>query len=256
MTQQGGGSLFKLSILFFVSNLSVNILMTLILYLRNSEFRPRLNLVSFKLFKKNFRVSLDFFLINISSVVIFSTDTIMISHLFGAEHVVSYSVTLKIFSAFLMVLWFYTAPLWSAYSEKFHKNDFNWILKMFKRSLGLSLGLFIVIITTFFNFEKILELWVGDNNYYDVNLVLSISLLISIRIWNGNFSTLLNGLGLTSLQMKLSIITMFINIPLSILLAKYLEMGISGIAYGSSISLSLFAVISPFYIYNYLKNVK
>jgi Na+-driven multidrug efflux pump len=153
-----------------------------------------------------------------------------------------------------MGLWFYTAPLWSAYSEKFHSNDFNWIKKTLYKSILLTFGLFILMIIVVINFEIILELWIGENNYYDKKLVIAIAILIGVRMWSGNFSTLLNGLGLTSLQMKLSIFTMIVNIPISIFFAKFLDLGLVGIAYGSSVSLALFALIAPFYTYNFIKS--
>ena len=48
---------------------------------------------------------------------------------------------------------------------------------------------------------------------------------------------------------------MLLNIPLSIFLSINLNLGLLGIAYGTAISMSLFAVIGPFYTYNILKLV-
>ena len=255
LTLKGEGELIDLAVLFFISNLIVNTIMTSRLYSLNPEFTPTFKLISFKLFKRNLRLGLNFFVINVSSVVLFSTDTILISHILGADYVVSYAITLKIFMLFLTILWFYTAPLWSAYAEKFHQDNFKWIRKTLFKSILITLGLFVIMIIVLLNFEKILKLWLGENSYFDSNLVIAIVILIGLRMWSANFSTLLNGLGRTSLQMKLSIITMLLNIPLSIFLSINLNLGLLGIAYGTAISMSLFAVIGPFYTYNILKLV-
>lgn len=254
MTYLGGGNILSISIIFIVSNVIVNIFTTIFLYKNNLQFLPSYKLASFRLFKDNLTVGVEFFIINISSIIMFSTDTMLVTHLLGAENVVYYALTLKFFMGFLMIQWLYVGPLWSAYTDKYHRGDFAWIVATCKKSILLACLLCVGIICSNIVFDDILNLWIGDKTYYNRALVVSVSALVAIRIWNSNFSTLLNGLGLTKLQMKTAIIATALNIPLSIYLVKYLDIGISGIAYGSTLSLSIFAFIAPFYSYKILKN--
>jgi O-antigen/teichoic acid export membrane protein len=247
------GSLLGLSILFLLSNTFINIFSTLFLYKRNLHFIPSIKLISFKLFKSNLKLGLSFFLINISAIIMFSTDTLLISHLLGPEHVIYYALTLKVFIAFTMVQGFYIGPLWSAYSAKYLEKDFDWIQKTIKKSLLITLFLYLCILITISVFNHILNIWIGNSDYYNFDLIVAIAIYVSVRLWSSNFSTLLNGLSLTHLQLKTSIAATLLNIPLSIYLVKYTSLGIAGIAYGSAISLSIFAVIAPFYTYKILK---
>lgn len=246
-------SLFYISMIFFVCNLLANLYTTFVLYKNNKIFIPSSKLVSFKLFKDNLKLGINFFIINISSVIMFSSDNILISHLIGVEYVVQYTLTMKFFMIFLLLLWFYTGPLWSAYSEKYHKKDFKWIKMTFAKSIIISVILCVCLICSIYFFKNILEFWVNSSEYYDEKLVIAIAFIIMLRIWNGNFSTLLNGLSFTVIQKNTAIFSTVLNIPLSIFLVKYMDLGLNGIAYGSAISLGIFAVIAPFYTYKIIK---
>ncbi|ELI6450347.1 polysaccharide biosynthesis C-terminal domain-containing protein, partial [Photobacterium damselae] len=83
----------------------------------------------------------------------------------------------------------------------------------------------------------------------------SVAIMISLRIWNGNFSTLLNGLGRTKLQIYISFITVFLNIPLSILMVDYFNFGVEGIVLSTIICLSIFSIIAPIYCNVLITNV-
>lgn len=246
------GTLFEISAIFFVSNLTVNLLSTYFLYKNNLQYFPSIKLISFRFFKENFRLGVEFFIINISSVIMFSTDTVLITHLLGADMVIYYSITLKAFTVFLMLLWFYTGPLWSAYSVQYSEGKYNWIIDTLKKSLTLSFILFCGISVFVLIFENVVRIWTGDPGLYNKSLTFAVAIMISLRIWNGNFSTLLNGLSLTKVQMYTAIVATILNIPLSIYFVNNLGLGLAGVAYGSAVSLGIFSIIGPFYSYVFL----
>ena len=64
-----------------------------------------------------------FFIIQIAVIVIFTTDKILITQLFGPEYVASYDVVFKLFSIITIAHGILMAPLWSAYSDAYHRND-------------------------------------------------------------------------------------------------------------------------------------
>ena len=71
--------------------------------------------------------------------VIFTTDKILITQLFGPQHVASYDVVFKLFSVITIVHGILMAPLWSAYSDAYHRNDMEWIKKTIKNQLKIYL---------------------------------------------------------------------------------------------------------------------
>lgn len=245
MSSFNNGDLLKLAFVYFGVNVFSNVLTTIQLYIKNTEFLPTYKLVSFKYFKGNIKKSLDFFIINISSVVMFSTDTFLITHFLGPENVVAYTMTMKVLVLFLTLLWLYTGTLWSAYTDSYIRKDFVWIQRMLKRTISISSFLIIVMAIVAYNFDIILQLWVKTDLHYEPSLVLCIFLVVSLRIWNGNFSTLLNGVGKTLVQKYSGIISTLVNIPLSIFLMRDMGMGSEGVALGTAFSLSLFAILGP-----------
>jgi len=247
LTYLRNGTLLDMAIIFMVSSLMVNFITTWVLYAKHKAYIPSVSLISFDLFSKNIKLGLDFFVINISALIMFSTDSILIAHLINVESVAQYSIILKVFMIFIMLQGFYTGPLWSAYSEMYHRSDFFWIKRTLKKSLIATFCIYIAVFFVAIFFEHILEVWLGSDDYYNQYLVVAVSMYIGIRLWSSNFSTLLNGLSVIKLQKYTSIVAAVINIPLSIYLVKYTDLGIAGIAYGSAASLGIFAVIAPFY---------
>lgn len=247
------GTVLDMALIFSISNMSVNIITTYILYKKNKVFIPSFKLVSFKFFSTNLKLGLNFFIINIASLILFATDNILIAHLLGVEYVTQYTITLKVFMIFVMIQSFYTGPLWSAYAEKFNKKDFSWIRQTLKKSLYITAFIYLVMVVTINVFPLILSLWLNDQSYYNGSLVIAIAIYISVRLWSSNFSTLFNGLSMTLFQKYTSIFATVVNIPLSIYLVNYSGLGIAGIAYGSAISLGLFAIIAPFITHNLFK---
>jgi O-antigen/teichoic acid export membrane protein len=252
MSSFKNGSLLKLSCIYFGVNMLSNVLTTIQLYIKNTEFLPTYKLISFKHFKTNIKKSLDFFIINISSVVMFSTDTFLITHFLGPESVVAYTMTMKVLVLFLTLLWLYTGTLWSAYTDSYIRKDFVWIQRTLKRTISISFFLIIAMAIVAYNFDIILQLWVKTDFYYDPSLVLCIFLVVSLRIWNGNFSTLLNGVGKTLVQKNSGIVSTLVNIPLSIFLMRDMGMGSEGVALGTAFSLSLFAILGPVFTWKFI----
>lgn len=247
------GTLLDMAVVFMLSNMLVNAFTTYILYKKYDIFLPSFKLVSYKYFSNNLKLGLDFFIINISSLIMFSTDSILIAQLIGVEHVTQYTIIIKVFSAFVMLQSFYIGPLWSAYSEKYYHKDFPWINNTLMKSILVTFVIYIFIGLSILLFSNILMIWFGNSDYYNEPLIIAIAIYIMVRLWSSNFSTILNGLSITVFQKYTSIIATIINLPLSIYLVKYTSLGIAGIAYGSAISLGIFALIAPFYTYRILK---
>ncbi|EHU4794480.1 polysaccharide biosynthesis C-terminal domain-containing protein [Vibrio vulnificus] len=247
------GSLLDVTIQFFLVNLIINVFTTIHLFLSISEIRPNVRYIRFFYFKDNLKIGSQFFIINLTSIVLFSSDTFLISHLFEPKEVTSYSVTIKAFTIFLMIMWIYLGPLWSAYTVKWNKEDYHWVFNKLNQSIKLSFFICSAMLGFSLIFNKVLFLWIGDDSLYNSKLVLSIFLLIGLRIWSGNFSTLLNGLGLIKVQMYCSIFAIILNIPISIILVKKYNFGIEGVAIGTVLSLAIFSIVGPIYVYRLRK---
>ena len=239
-------SLLKLAIFYGLSLLSASFLLSIWFYNNNKEFIPKLRLFHTKYTQSILSLGFQFFIIQIAVIIIFTTDKILITQLFGPENIASYDVVFKFFSIITIGFSLINTPLWSAYSDAYHRNDFEWMEKTIKKQLKIYL--LIIMVTLFFSFfaKKFINLWIGVDLNVDLKLIYAMSGFILISVWNSIFSTFINAIGKLNVQIITSIIAIFINIPLSILLVKYYGMGVYGVTIATTLSLSLFAIFGSY----------
>lgn len=203
-------------------------------------YRPSLKSVDFSKAKDLFNLGVKFFVLQISSILLYQTNNMIITQLFGPDMVTPYNIAFKYFSVLLMGFVIIVSPFWSAFTEAWTKQDLPWIdsiiNKLIKLWLLIVAGGFIMLVFSSF----IYKLWIGNK----ISVPFSISLLsliwILIITWNSIFCQFLNGIGKIKIQLLIGVFAAIINIPLAIFLGKL--MGIKGILL-SNIILSLLTVI-------------
>ena len=102
-----------ISIVFFNSNYKL--------------LKPSFKFVQFKHVNDLTSLGIKFFVLQVASVVIFTTDNLIITQLFGPAQVAPYSIALKYFNIAQMGFSIIITPFWSAFTEAYAKNDFGWI---------------------------------------------------------------------------------------------------------------------------------
>ena len=217
------------SIISGIPVLTLIILTILSFNKRYHKVRPNIKLVNSNHVKEIFGVGISFFIIQISCIILYATDNMIITHLYGPENVTPYNIAYKYFSIAFMIFNIVLAPYWSGITDAFVKEDFKWIKISMNNLVKFSLlfiivTLFMLIISQFsYNF------WVG--NKVEVPILLSIFMCIyfCIIIFMQPFVFFINGVGKIRIQLIFSVLTALINIPLAIFFAKYLNLGVSGI---------------------------
>jgi len=192
-----------------------------------SVYKPSLKDIDFGQAPFLFILGVKFFVIQISVILLYQTNNIIISHLFGPEQVSPYSVAYTYFSVLIMGLTIILHPLWSAFTEAWIKNDFCWI-KTVMHQLLLVWGLLTVIALAMVIGSKwVYKIWVGDI----VEVPLSMSVLIAAWVllisWSSIFSYFVNGISKIQLQLYLGVIAALVNVPLAIYLGSII--GIEGV---------------------------
>jgi O-antigen/teichoic acid export membrane protein len=228
-------------------------------YNRNKNLLPRFKDSSLKMISSITSLGSKFFIIQIAVVVIFTTDKILITQLFGPEYVTQYDVIFKLFAIITILHGILMAPLWSAYSDAYHREDYEWIRNTIKQQLKI--WILIVVATMFLILISpyIIEIWIGKDYIINNNLIYTIAGFVIISTWNNIFAYFLNAINILKLQINTSLVAMIINIPLSIIFIKYFELGIYGIVMATILSLSIFAIFGSLKVFKILKankNVK
>lgn len=239
---------------------SVNILMstcfTIYFFYTNKNIKISLKYFDLNVLKSKSNIGIKYFIIHICMIIIFSTDYLLIEKYFGPKEVANYDIVLKIYQVPMLLVISGLAPFWSIFSKKFAEREYRWI----KRTLvifNFSFLIFIVgTIILFFIVEKIILLWLKTDLQIPSKLLISISLYITFRSFTAMYNYFLNGVNKINLSLYLTIFGAIINIPICIALIKT-NLGVSGIVFGTCISILPLAIVLPIQAFNIInKSIK
>lgn len=245
LTKTTQGSLFYLALTLGVSPVIVLLLVSI--YMFKGEFRPiapSLTYVKKKYFKDLVGLGVRFFLLSLSGIIIFATDNIIITQLFGPEEVPAYAVAHKYFGLITVGFSFILVPTWSAHTEAYAKNDINWVISVINKLIRIWYLLIIMSVLMFVVSDMFFKIWVPQ---IQVSPVLSavVCLYVIILAWNNIFINFINGVGKIQLQLILSLICAIVNIPLSYFFAKVLGWGSAGVMAASIVCIAYGPILAP-----------
>ncbi len=245
LTKTTEGSLLYLALSISVAPLVVLIIANIYFYNKDYKaIKPSFKYIKSKYFRDVTSLGLRFFVIKISGLIIFSTDNIIITQLFGPAEVTPYNIAFKYFQLVLTVFAIISTPLWSAYTEAYAKGEISWITRTNRKLLkiwGFMLGGSLIML-------------IGANVFYsiwvpgvEVPFILSVCMwiFVSTRSFGDIFTAFINGVGKIQLQLSVAILGAIANIPLSIFFAKYLAMGSAGVIIASTICISFGPLLAP-----------
>ena len=248
------GSLLFLGIVLSGVPLFVILIASIILFNTiYNPYKPSFHSIEFKYFTQLAGLGLKFFVIQISYIIIFTTDNLIIAHIFTPAEVTPYNIAYKYFQVITILFGIIISPFWSAHTEAFLKKDYLWIKRMLRKLVIMMIPIILSVIIMILLGKVLIAIWVGKTVQIDLELLVYMGLFVIISAWDSIFASFLNGINATKMQLLVTILSGIINIPLSIYFAKYLGMGISGVILASSLSLSIFAVYAPIQTYSILR---
>lgn len=218
------------------------------LFLFNGHYKsisPSFKFVNFKYSSNLVKLGMQFFIIQISSLIIFTTDNIIITQLFGPKPVVIYNIAYKYFYLVPMVFNVVLAPFWSAFTEAYIKNEFDWIKNSVNKLKYIWALLSVITVVMILLSNFIYKIWVGKEIQVPIILSIFTGLFVIIANWNNIYAYFLNGIGKVKIQLYHSVFVAIINIPLSVLFAKNFGMGITGVIVATDICLIIASVWAP-----------
>jgi len=228
LTKTTVGNLIYLAIAIGLTPCLVLIIFSYFLFRTTyKSFIPSLKLVNFKYAKNLLKTGGSFFIIQIGTIVLFQTDNILISQIFGPQEVTTFNIAYKLFLTLLMLFEIIMAPLWSAFTEAYEKNDMRWINDVFTKTKKYWLYFVFATIALLTISPIIFKLWIGESVHIPMSLSFVMSIFILGNSWMMIHCSLLNGIGKIRLQVYIYVVTIFVNIPLAYLLGK--SIGLVGI---------------------------
>ena len=248
--------LTAVAILYVLSNVLVYGGFTVYIFVKNRLLSPSLKCVDKKVAKDLGGLGLKFFIAQIAALILFTTDNLIISNLFGPEQVTIYSTANKVFTVIISLFAALVVPLWSKTTVDFARRDIYEI----KRTLGKMLKLFILAAVgaglLAVLFKPLVALWLGRDLGFSWSLILMMGLYAIVYMWNTIWSQIINGLTLVNFMVAVACIQAAANIPLSFLFARTCGFGIEGVLLGTILTMAISSIAYPVYTHYVLSRAE
>jgi O-antigen/teichoic acid export membrane protein len=205
-------------------------------------------------FENLFNIGIQFFIIQIVVIVIFSTDNILISHFFSSSDVTAFNIAYKYFSISTIGFSIILLPYWNAFTSAYVKNDLLWIKHAFKKLLLIWLLQAFGVIILLMLANLIFKIWVGDKVHIPISISITLAIYSILYNWNNIFAYFLNGVSKIRLQLFSAIFIGIINIPLTYALVKFTKLGLSSIVISNIICILIGSIWSPIQCFKIINN--
>lgn len=241
------------AILFGVSTLFVHGVAVWYLFVSQKNVAPGKFEFSKHVFKDIISIGLKFFAAQVAAVILFTTDNVLVSVFFGAANVTPFSLADKVFNSGYLCFAAITVPFWSRTTSDFAQKKYDIIRNNF-RKLHFVASLFTcgcIFVALFF--EPLTRLWLKNEVAFSTELVVVMCIYYSIYSFSNVSSTFVNGLGGVNGVMILGIVQAVLNIPLSIVFAEGIGLGVVGIRLGTLVVLLIGEVFQVAYYHQIMR---
>lgn len=191
-------------------------------------------------------VGMNFFGIQICSIVLYSTDNLIINSLITSEAVTKYSIITKVYDTGQNLFSIMLIALWSAVTYQSAKKNTEWIKQEVKKLLSIWCVYVCGIIVVSLLFNTIVKIWIGPKaEHYEPEIVALFAVYGITISFSSIFVNVVNGLNQVRLQLIVATIGAIMNIPLSVFFVTHLDMGIFGVKLATLIAAILTAIAIP-----------
>ncbi|WP_316819820.1 hypothetical protein [Pedobacter gandavensis] len=218
------GNLLTLGIVLTGAPLLVLIVSTLFAFSgRYSFLRPGWKYIKMEHAKSLLNLGMQFFVIQIAALLLFSSANIIISQLFNPSEVVVYSTALMYYQLPIMVYGIVMTPIWSAVTDAYTKKDFAWLKvtlkKLNKLSFLFSIGIILMVVVS----PYVFKIWVGDRVKMSLTLSISMACFAIINVFLAPYTSFINGIGKIRFSMYMVFLTLLFYLPMAFFLAKWMN---------------------------------
>ena len=189
-------------------------------YYKYPQLRPAFSLVNLKEAKEVVNMGAQFFIMQISSVVLFMTSNLLISKLFSPSMVTPYQITYRYFSVLLVAFTVICMPFWNATTDAYERNDIEWIRQATRKLRLMTIGILVMMMVMVVISPWVYDIWIGDITI-DFRMNIVMATYIFILIYSMRYSYFINGIGKLRLQLIFTVSAAIIFIPLAYLATQW-----------------------------------
>ena len=184
-------------------------------FYRYPELHPSFRLIDFKEAKAVINMGVQFFIMQISGVILFMTSNILISNLFSPSMVTPYQITYRYFSILLVIFTVICMPFWNATTDAYQRNDMDWIRNAARKLRLMTVGILICLIVMIMFSNTIYAIWIDRQTVIDIKMTIVMAVYIFILIYSMRYSYFINGIGKLRLQLIFTAAAAIVFIPLA-----------------------------------------
>ena len=219
--KSGSHSLFHVAVVNTASPLIIYLLaFPYTFWIKYPHLRPSIRLINLKEAQAVIGMGVQFFVMQISSVILFMTANILISKLFSPSLVTPYQITYRYFSIMLVVFTVVCMPFWNATTDAYERGDIEWIRNATRKLRLMTIGIIVCLVIMILISSWVYDLWIGDIAI-DIRMSMVMAAYIFTLIYSMRYSYFINGIGKLRLQLIFTSFAAIVFIPIAWLVVKY-----------------------------------
>jgi O-antigen/teichoic acid export membrane protein len=222
----------------------------------HAALRPRFSMFERSVARVLLSGGLLFLFLQVSWVLAFASDNLIIDRILGPRSVTEYAVPYRAFTAVATLAVLPMLALWPAYTDAFARHDHDWLRRTFVRTLlamsalGIALGALALVFA-----RPILHAWVGNDTHFSNALLWGFALWLPTYCVGNALAVYFNALDIVRFQVVTVGAMVVTNVVLSIVLVH--AWGVSGAIYGSLISYAALVIVpSAWYLPKQLRTLQ
>lgn len=223
------GSLTLLALALTMPAIIVYIISSI--YLFSNEYKiyfPKVKLYNKSVVVEIFKLGSQFFVTQITMLIIYATSNIIITQNLNPKDVTTYNIAYRYFSVVMIMFSIMMPSMWSAFTEAWAKKDIKWIKTSLNKMMKIWLYFIILSVIMLIVSNFIYKIWVGKMILIPFTLSFTLSIFSILSCWTSIWGNFLNGVGKIRLQTYVCIIKCIVYFPLAIILIN--KMGLVGIS--------------------------
>ncbi len=208
---------------FVLSAVPVIVLLVASIFLFKKRYRylkPSIKSIKWEHTHSLLGLGVKFFIIQIASIILFTSSNVIITQILGADQVAIYNIAFKYFQIPVMLYGIIMTPIWSAVTDAYTRSDYVWLKNTLRKLNKFSILVFIGVILMLAISKYVYFYWIGEKIIIPFTVSATMALYAAINIILSPYSQFINGMGKIYLSSRLVIFTIILYIPLAIILAK------------------------------------
>lgn len=201
-------SLLVLGTVISVVPIMILIATTLILFLtKYRHISPSITCSEYSKAKDILSLGVRFFIIQIGTLILFQSNNLIITHVVGNEAVVEYNIAYKYMHILIMAFNIIVTPIWSATTDAYVREDFNWIKSANKKLVIITILMSVVGFVMLMCSSWFYKVWIRDS-YVDIPFSVSAILYLYMvaMMMYGCYGYFINGFGHLRMQMIVTVV--------------------------------------------------